>query len=489
MKKILFAHSYFLRFDPKQWKMQQPYPPLGTISAAAFLKSKNYSISLFDSMFAHSAEEIIPFLAKDKPDYLVIYDDGFNYLTKMCLTNMREAAFQMIHFAKARNIKVIVNSSDSTDHPEKYLSAGADYIIYGEGEEALGELADHLSVSDQQPDFIAGLIYMTPTGLFKSPKRNVLKSIDDLPTPAWDLINMSEYKDRWIASTGYFSLNLSTTRGCPFHCNWCAKPIYGNRYNVHSPLRIVEQIKFLQSTFGASHFWMTDDIFGLKPGWVKEFADLIEASQLKFKFKIQSRADLLTNDNAISDLARAGCEIVWMGAESGSQKILDAMDKGITVKQIRDASIGLRKAGVKAAFFLQFGYPGENKNDVKLTLKMLSDLKPDDIGISVSYPLPGTVFYERVKDQLGEKSNWEDSDELALMFNKDLPRNYYKVLQRYVHRMFRMQQGKETLSQMLISPSTISRSKVRTSVLLPLHAFYKLVNGYKLGVMDKNRPA
>ena len=165
MKKVLFTHSYFLRFDPKQWKMQQPYPPLGTLSAAAFLKSKNYSVSLFDSMFAHSAEEIIPFLAKDQPDYLVIYDDGFNYLTKMCLTNMREAAFEMIQFAKARNIKVIVSSSDSTDHAEKYLSAGADFIIYGEGEETLGELIDHLSGSDLSPEFIAGLQYKNEKGI------------------------------------------------------------------------------------------------------------------------------------------------------------------------------------------------------------------------------------------------------------------------------------------------------------------------------------
>ncbi len=487
MKKILFTHSYFLRFDPKQWKMQQPYPPLGTISAASFMRSKKYSVELFDPMFAHSAEEIIPHLAKVKPEFLVIYDDGFNYLTKMCLTNMREAAYQMIHFAKARNIKVIVNSSDSTDHPAEYLSAGADYIIYGEGEETLSELIDHLSGSDEMPVSIAGLQFKTKDGIFKTPKRNVLKTIDDLPTPAWDLINMIEYKDRWLTSSGYFSLNLSTTRGCPFHCNWCAKPIYGNRYNVHSPERIINEISFLQSTYGVMHFWMTDDIFGLKPGWIKEFADLVENAKLKFKFKIQSRADLLTNDNTISDLARAGCEIVWMGAESGSQKILDAMDKGITVGQIRDASIGLKKAGVKAAFFLQFGYPGESREDVKLTLKMLSDLKPDDIGISVSYPLPGTVFYERVKDKLGEKSNWEDSDDLALMFNKELPRNYYKILQRYVHRMFRMQQGKETLTNILKSPSTISKQNVRNSVLLPVHAFYKLVNGFKLGAMDKNR--
>ncbi len=487
MKKVLFTHSYFLRFDPKQWKMQQPYPPLGTISAAAYLREKNYSIELFDSMFAHSADEIIPSLERFQPDFLVIYDDGFNYLTKMCLTNMREAAFEMIRFANARNIKVIVNSSDSTDHAEKYLSIGADYIIYGEGEETLGELVNHLSNSNDEPANISGLQFKSKGELIKTSKRNVLKTIDELPRAAWDLINLQEYKERWMASSRYFSLNLSTTRGCPFHCNWCAKPIYGNRYNVHSPQRIVNEIRYLQEKFGANHFWMTDDIFGLKPGWTKEFADIVQASGLKFKFKIQSRADLLTNDDTISDLARAGCEIVWMGAESGSQKVLDAMDKGIKVEQIYEASNGLKKAGVKPAFFLQFGYPGEDKNDIRLTLKMLSDLKPADIGVSVSYPLPGTVFYERVKDQLGAKSNWKDSDELALMFNKDLPKNYYKVLQRFVHRSFRMKQGKDSVLEMIKSPATISKTKIRGGLLIPIHAIFKILNGYKLNTMDKQR--
>lgn len=488
MKRVLFTHSYFLRFDPKQWKMQQPYPPLGTISAAAFLRNRNFPVELFDPMFAQSAKEIVPSLGKFQPDVLVIYDDGFNYLTKMCLTNMREAAFEMIRLAKERSIQVIVNSSDSTDHAEKYLKAGADYIIIGEGEETLGELMQHITTSSEDPHQINGLQFISSTGIVKTSKRNVMKAIDDLPVPAWDLVNMNEYKSRWLASSGYFSLNLSTTRGCPFHCNWCAKPIYGNRYNVHSPKRIVEEIKNLMQEYGANHFWMTDDIFGLKPGWIKEFADLVQEENLRFKFKIQSRADLLTNDNTIAELARAGCESVWMGAESGSQKILDAMDKGITIKQIYDASNGLKKAGIKPAFFLQFGYPGEDKSDIQSTLKMIADLKPADIGVSVSYPLPGTVFYESVKDKLGDKSNWEDSDELALMFNKDLPKEYYKILQRFVHRSFRMKQGKDHFFQMLQSPTSISKEKLRGSLLFPVHAFYKIVNGYKLNAMDKRRP-
>ena len=126
MSRLLFTHSYFLPFDSKQWKQQQPYAPLGTISAAAVLREAGHDVALHDVMFSESADEIEAALKEYKPDYLVIYDDGFNYLTKMCLTVMREAAFRMTEIAKSYDCKVIVSSSDSTDHYEKYLQHRAD---------------------------------------------------------------------------------------------------------------------------------------------------------------------------------------------------------------------------------------------------------------------------------------------------------------------------------------------------------------------------
>ncbi len=159
-----------------------------------------------------------------------------------------------------------------------------------------------------------------------------------LPLPAWDLIDLDPYRKIWTSHHGYFSLNLATTRGCPFKCNWCAKPIYGNRYNSRSPEHVVNEIEFLLKKFQPDHFWMCDDIFGLKSGWVKRFSELVEERNLKFKYKIQSRVDLLLEENTIEVLAKSGIDTVWVGAESGSQKILDAMDKGTTVKQIKEAT-------------------------------------------------------------------------------------------------------------------------------------------------------
>ncbi len=437
--RILFTHSYFLQFDPKQVAHSQPYPPLGTLIAAACARNKGYEVKLFDTMFATSAEAILPTLDEFKPDVLVIYDDGFNYLTKMCLANMRAAAFSMQKLAAERGCSVIVTSSDAADHAEQYISEGAGFVILGEAENTLMEVLATIRQDGPEPDHgsIKGLVYKRGEAIQKTPPRPVAKNLDEFPLPAWDLVDIAPYKKVWLNKHGFFSINVATTRGCPYKCNWCAKPIYGNAYHMRSPAHVVTELKQLKALFDFDHVWFCDDIFGLKRSWVTEFAELVNQEGLKFKFKIQSRADLLVQERYVEDLALAGCDDVWMGAESGSQKILDAMDKGTTVEQIRQARVLLKKHGIKASFFLQFGYPGENQEDILKTIALVKECMPDDIGISVSYPLPGTVFYDRVSSQLGVKTNWDHSDELALMFRNTYPPEYYKTLHRLVHSIYR----------------------------------------------------
>jgi anaerobic magnesium-protoporphyrin IX monomethyl ester cyclase len=275
----------------------------------------------------------------------------------------------------------------------------------------------------------------------------VITDLDSLPDPAWDLVDMDAYRRIWMKAHGYFSLNIATTRGCPYKCNWCAKPIYGNRYNARSPERVVAEIEMLTDQYGVRHFWMADDIFGLKPGWVQRFRDLVQAKNLHFKYKIQSRVDLLLKADTIAALVASGLEQVWVGAESGSQKILDAMDKGTKVEEIAEATRLLKQKGVQVCFFLQYGYPGETKAEIDATLNMVADLKPHDIGISVSYPLPGTKFYEMVRTSLGDKQNWTDSDDLAVMYRATFPPAFYRRLHRLTHKVFRLQQGREQWQQ------------------------------------------
>jgi anaerobic magnesium-protoporphyrin IX monomethyl ester cyclase len=437
--KVLFSHSYFLQFDPKQVAHAQPYAPLGTIWAAALLRQHGFEVSLFDTMFSQSPDEIIPVLEQFKPDILVVYDDGFNYLTKMCLSNMREAAFRMQHLAKQYGCKVIMTSSDAADHYEKYLNNGADFVIAGEAEYTLLELTMALNKDSSDLSNIAGAIYLIDGVPHKNLKRTIAKHLDELPLPAWDLVNIQPYKDVWMKKHGYFSINIATTRGCPYKCNWCAKPMYGNSYNMRSPQNVVDEMILLKKLFNMDHIWFCDDIFGLKRSWVQDFALLVTDAGVKTNYKIQSRADLLVQEKYVIYLELSGCNEVWMGAESGSQKILDAMDKGTSVAQIKEARKLLKQHNIKAAFFLQYGYLGETMEDIHQTIDLVKDTMPDDIGISVSYPLPGTVFYDRVKQDLVTKSNWTDSDDLDLMFNNTYPSAFYKKLQRYTHYVYRFQ--------------------------------------------------
>ncbi len=462
MADILLTHSYFLRFDPKEYRAMQPYPPLGTLYAASVLRQQGFTVALHDVMLAESEEDILPALQQHQPRLVVIYDDQFNYLTKMCLSRMRAAAFRMTQLAKGHGCTVAIFSSDATDHFDKYFAHGTDYVICGEAERTLTELAEHLLRGKPKPiDSIHGLAYRQNGSFARTQKRELVAHLDELPFPAWDIVDIETYRRIWKERHGYFSLNLVTTRGCPFHCNWCAKPIYGQVYHSRSPENVVEEMKFLKRFANPDHIWFADDIFGLKPGWVTTFDDVVNREDAKIPFKCLSRVDLLLKENNIRHLQHAGCQTVWVGAESGSQKVLDAMEKGTTIDQIYEATALLHNAGIQVGFFLQFGYPGETKEDIEKTLQVVKDCQPDEIGISVSYPLPGTKFYERVKAQLGEKQNWVDSQDLELMFAGEYHPDFYRTLHRVVHKKFSVWRGLRATKELLRTPSQLDQRSLR----------------------------
>ncbi|WP_420631044.1 B12-binding domain-containing radical SAM protein [Candidatus Leptofilum sp.] len=455
MSDILFGQSYYLKFDPKLWQAMQPYPPLGTLIAASVAREQGYSVALFDAMLADSPVEWQVALQQHQPRFAVIYEDSFNYLSKMCLLAMREAAFAMIEMAKAAGCTVILCGSDATDHATSYLQKGANFVLLGEGEETMVELLAVLDGRSTTPfSQITGLAYGENSRIQQNPRRPVLTQIDDLPRPAWDLVDVEKYRQLWLARHGYYSMNMVTTRGCPYHCNWCAKPIWGQRYNARSPQAVAAEMRWLQETHQPDHIWFADDIMGLKPGWWPEFAAEVQARGVHLPFKCLSRADLIVRqpDN-VQALKQANCDIIWLGAESGSQRILDAMEKGTTVEQIREATQKLQAAGVKVGFFLQFGYVGETWQDIQKTLQLVRDCLPDDIGISVSYPLPGTRFHERVATQLGTQKNWVDSADLAMMYQGTYTTQFYRQLHTAVHLEFRARRSWLKLRSLLTQPS------------------------------------
>jgi len=456
MVDLLLAHSYFLIFDPKQVEKMRPYPPLATLYAASNLRAVGRSVALFDAMLAAGEHEFAAALERHRPRIVALYEDNFNFLSKMCLTRMREAACTMIAMAREAGAFVIVSGADVSDHPELYLGHGAHAAMLGEPDHTLREVVDLLlgpvhgdkRAWGEGNEYLASLSHIPglalpdpdgPGGIYLTPRRPVERQPDVFPFPAWDLIDMERYRAAWMEAHGFFSLNMVSTRGCPFHCNWCAKPIWGQRYAMRSPASVAEELAMLKHTYHPDHIWFADDIFGLRPQWVAAFGREVEARDAKVPFMIQSRADLMTEE-AVAGLKQAGCIEVWMGAESGSQKILDAMEKGTTVEQIYTARERLRRAGIRACFFIQFGYPGETFDDIMATVELVRTAMPDNIGVSVSYPLPGTRFYRMVHEQLGPKTNWSDSGDLAMMFQGTYRSPFYRHLHRLLHRELEVRQ-------------------------------------------------
>jgi radical SAM superfamily enzyme YgiQ (UPF0313 family) len=437
MVDVLLGQAYYLRFDPKLFRAQQPYAPLGTLYAASYLRSRGRTVALFDAMLAESEREWGASLARARPRVAVIYEDSFNYLSKMCLLRMREAALRMIDIARDWGCPVVVSGSDASDHPDVYLRQGAGAVVLGEGEVTLADVIDRIT-SGQGLDDVSGIAQFDAKGIVRrGPTRSFVKTLDDLPFPAWDLVDVRRYRAMWRERHGYHAMNMVTTRGCPFHCNWCAKPIYGQRYAVRTPRNVVAEMQWLAREYRPDQINFADDVFGLQPGWVEMFAKLVADAGARVPFRCLMRADQI-DERIARALAAAGCRMVWMGAESGSQRILDAMDKGVRVEQIRDAATLLHAAGVAVGLFLQFGYPGETWTDIEATLALAREVDPNDIGVSVSYPLPGTKFHDRVRDALGDKQNWVDSDDLAVMYRATYHPEFYRVLHRVVHHQFRL---------------------------------------------------
>src|SRR5271163_1071726 len=410
----------------------QPYTPIGTLYAAGALRDHGISVAVFDTMLEPPTEKFRPMLQQQRPKIVAVYEDDFNFLSKMCLSRMREVAWEIAKASKEVGAVVVVHGSDSTDNPGLFLANGFDYVLCGESENVLVTLCTSILQKASMPE-LDGVVRLDQYGQIVGSSQQLAKNPAwaELSLPARDLIHLEPYRDAWLGAHGYFSTNMVASRGCPFRCNWCAKPISGNRFHLRAPSMVAEEMALLKQA-RVEHVWFGDDVFALSHHWVKEFAEEITARDAAIPFKVQSRADLMREDTVLY-LKAAGCAEVWMGVESGSQAILDAMDKGITLDTVMIARDRLRNAGIRACFFLQFGYPGETWTELQETIALVRELRPDDIGISFSYPLPGTVFYERVRMQIGTKRNWTDSDDLCIMFKAAYTTDFYRAVREALH--------------------------------------------------------
>jgi anaerobic magnesium-protoporphyrin IX monomethyl ester cyclase len=443
MLSILVCHSYFLRLDQKQTARAKPYPPLATLQVVSLLREAGHRVSFFDAMLAEGIDEYHRLLLTEAPQLVLFYEDNFNFLSKMCLATMRRAACDMIGSARRAGARVVAAGPDVSDAPGPYLRAGADLALVGEGLSTLLALLPRMDaqLEIKNVDLVRGLSGVASLAGGKVMTASGTKGLalaQNAGLAAWDLVDMDRYRSVWMKAHGYFSLNMAASRGCSFRCTWCAKPIWGNQYLQRSPFEVAAEMSHLKRAFNPDHIWFADDIFGFRVDWVTDFAAATQAADAQIPFSIQTRADLISARMAVA-LRDAGCNEAWIGAESGSQKILDAMNKGTTVPEILTARDRLKSAGIRVGFFIQLGYLDEQIDDILATRDLLTAARPDDIGVSVSYPLPGTKFYDLVKAQLRAKTHWQESNDLDMMFQGTYTSDFYRTVRNLLHDQVSLQ--------------------------------------------------
>lgn len=446
MARVLVASNDQLALNPHEAAVGKPYPPLGALVIAANLRRAGHEVAVHDPMFEPAGRGLAALgeaMDAHRPEIVVIAADDHAVHQKMCLGVLREAALAMIRAARARGAGVVVAGPDASTWPDAYGDATA--VVVGD---AAAVLVDWVAGKD-------GLVGVH--GAHGAGGRvPLIEDLDSLPDPAWDAIRLENYKSWWIRRHGRWELNVWTARGCPYRCNWCAKPTWGRSYHVRSAARVAAEIARLRREHGVDRIWFTDDIFALRPSWLRA---LRAALAEPVPYRCLSRADLMKDPAYTADLAATGCDEVWMGAESGSDRVLSAMDKDGTVAEVEAATALLRQHGIRACFFLQLGYPGETLDDVRATLAMVRRLRPDEIGVSVSYPHPGTAFYERVSASLKDRS-WAVSMDNKPLFEAPYAEPFYAAAKEVLRSQHSAGKAGEAVRAFLRRPDARTARRV-----------------------------
>lgn len=435
---IALVHPLFIKKDPVEKKIMTPYFPLGLMYLASVLRKNGYEVELFDCTFRKDFDEFENYVKTRKPKIVGITS----------LITIRRNALILADIAHRYGAKVILGGPDPTALPERYLlykgtdnEFPVDAVVFDEGEITMLELANHYFKNEPSDIMeIKGLRLRGKDGkVISTGHRELIQNLDSIPFPARDLVDMDDYRKAWKKAHGYWSLTIINSRGCPYHCSWCQKAVFGRKYRIRSPENSAEEMKLIKDVYSPDFIRVVDDITGVQRNWVLKWSEEVIKRNAQIPFECLTRVNLATEEmlKALKDM---GCEKIYFGAESGSQKVLDAMEKGTTVEQIYKASELCKKLGIKTYFFMMVGYPGEDIEDLKLSVKLLRETLPDEFSTTIAYPLPGTKFYEQVRDRLMFESqdwmlDWDYTAENKLLFKREkYNTTFYRWVIRWFHR-------------------------------------------------------
>jgi anaerobic magnesium-protoporphyrin IX monomethyl ester cyclase len=419
---ILLTHGYYLYDDPHELRIMRPYPPLGVLYIAAHLKAQGFGVDVFDTTFS-SFDAFRRRIERERPPIVGIY----------CNMMTRRNVLKMAQICKANGCMVVIGGPDPANYAEEYLVHGADVVVIGEGEITLSELIPHLArhgVSSME--HINGIVYREDeTRFIRTPPRAYLDDLDAQPFPDRAAIDIDQYVRVWRENHGQGAVSLITARGCPYKCDWCSHAVFGYTHRRRSPANVADEVALIRQTYQPDLLWYADDVFTINHRWLFAYAEELTRRGLHTPFETISREDRL-NENVVKTLAQMGCYRLWVGAESGSQRILDAMQRQTDVKRVTEMVHLLKRYGIETGMFIMLGYEGEEAEDLRATVQTLKDANPDIFLTTVAYPIAGTGYYEKVADRVIPLKAWAQGSDSDQTIAGRRSRRYYQHTTRWM---------------------------------------------------------
>lgn len=418
MTHTLLTHGYFLSEDEKERQIMKPYPPLGLLYLSAYLKTRGQPVEVYDSTFG-TRTELLQKIHAAAGGIVGIYT---NLMT-------RASVLQIIGAAKQAGSTVILGGPEGANYPNEYLAAGADVVVIGEGESTLTELVATLpSMGPHRLDGVRGIVFKNAADEpVYTPERAKINDLDTLPLPDRGAIDHHKYLDAWKHHHGASSINLITARGCPYRCTWCSHAVYGYSHRRRSPVNVASEVAWIVERYNPDQLWYADDVFTISHPWLQKYKAALDERGLHLPFETITRADRLQSEDAVVALRELGCYRIWIGSESGSQRILDAMERGVSVEQVRRAVKLAHKHGIRVGMFLMWGYEGEELEDIAATVEHVKESNPDVFFTTISYPIKGTPYFQKVKDKVHLPSDWANVTDRDYSIGGRNGKDYYRL--------------------------------------------------------------
>jgi radical SAM superfamily enzyme YgiQ (UPF0313 family) len=417
---LLLTHGYFLYEDPKELQVMKPYVPLGILYLASHLQACGFDVEVFDTTFS-SRRELLDVLDGEEPGVLGVYA---NLMTRASVLNVLKEA-------KQRSWTTVAGGPEPAAYIDEYLSAGADVVVVGEGEITMEELLPILGAGNRSRlGDVRGIAFRGPDGVVvRTAPRPQIRDIDRQPWPSRESVPIERYLDTWRRHHGAGSVSLITARGCPYDCRWCSHTVYGKTHRRRKPAGVVEELAWIRDRYSPDMLWIADDVFTIHHGWLAEFELEMNRRGIRIPFECISRADRI-NAEAADLLAKLGCFRIWIGSESGSQRVLDAMERGVTTGQVQAAVELCRARGIETGMFLMWGYEGEELEDIETTVRHVRATRPDAFLTTVAYPIRGTPYYDDVAGRVVSGEVWAQGSDRDLRIQGRHSRQYYSHADR-----------------------------------------------------------